>query len=169
LTTFRHGIETQVPQSGTSINQYPFTTRQVDHISTDQTRRAGKDSTCLYAFVHLLISGLRMRSWMLVADMERDVSASTGGQGQRHRTRSRVDAELWSPFFGIEAGVPSSTQPGSCQSANNANIPCSCPPPWDEFVERLHAQSLHPEESHAIRLQAQPRPSSAEEHISVCC
>lgn len=41
------------------------------------------------------------------------------------------------PSFGIEAGIPSTTQPGSCQGAGNVNIPCQCPPAWDEFIERL--------------------------------
>jgi hypothetical protein len=41
------------------------------------------------------------------------------------------------PPFGIEAGIPSGTQQGSCQGANNVNIPCECPPAWDEFIERL--------------------------------
>jgi hypothetical protein len=51
-------------------------------------------------------------------------------------TAQVIDSTLV-PFFGIEAGVPSATQPGSCQGANNVNIPCSCPPAWDQFVERL--------------------------------
>ena len=41
------------------------------------------------------------------------------------------------PYFGIEAGVPSTTQLGSCQGANNINIPCQCPPAWDDFIQRL--------------------------------
>ena len=41
------------------------------------------------------------------------------------------------PSFGVEAGIPSTTQQGSCQGANSVNIPCQCPPVWDEFIERL--------------------------------
>ena len=41
------------------------------------------------------------------------------------------------PPFGLEAGILSTTQPGSCLGANNINIPCQCPPPLDEFTERL--------------------------------
>lgn len=32
------------------------------------------------------------------------------------------------PDFGLTAGVPSKSQPGSCVGANNINIPCTCPP-----------------------------------------
>ena len=41
------------------------------------------------------------------------------------------------PAFGIVPGIPSTSQPGSCQGANGVNIPCPCPPDWDAFVQRL--------------------------------
>jgi hypothetical protein len=41
------------------------------------------------------------------------------------------------PLFGIEANIYSTTQPGSCVGFNNINIPCTCPPPRDEFIDRL--------------------------------
>jgi len=41
------------------------------------------------------------------------------------------------PAFGIQAGVPSASQPGSCQGANDINIPCQCPPSTDAFIQRL--------------------------------
>jgi hypothetical protein len=41
------------------------------------------------------------------------------------------------PAFGIVPGIPSISQPGSCQGANGINIPCPCPPDRDEFIQRL--------------------------------
>jgi hypothetical protein len=47
-----------------------------------------------------------------------------------------IDSSLV-PSFGIDAGILSTTQVGSCEGANNINIPCQCPPARDEFIERL--------------------------------
>lgn len=60
-------------------------------------------------------------------------AASTGGT---------IDPSLV-PDFGITAGIPSTTQAGSCQGANNVNIPCQCPPSKAAFIsvlEKFNAQ-----------------------------
>ncbi|KIW86678.1 uncharacterized protein Z519_12733 [Cladophialophora bantiana CBS 173.52] len=49
---------------------------------------------------------------------------------------SPIDSVLV-PTFGIVRGIPSSSQPGSCQGANGINIPCLCPPDMDAFIQRL--------------------------------
>lgn len=41
------------------------------------------------------------------------------------------------PAFGIVPGIPSVSQLGSCQGANDVNIPCTCPPSIDPFIQRL--------------------------------
>lgn len=41
------------------------------------------------------------------------------------------------PAFGIVPGILSVSQLGSCQGANDINIPCSCPPSIDAFIQRL--------------------------------
>lgn len=41
------------------------------------------------------------------------------------------------PTFGIISGIPSTSQPGSCQGANDVDIPCQCPPNSDAFIQRL--------------------------------
>ncbi|KAL7279514.1 hypothetical protein PYCCODRAFT_1439817 [Trametes coccinea BRFM310] len=42
------------------------------------------------------------------------------------------------PDFGVVAGTdPDGT--GNCKGINNINIPCSCPPPRDEFIASLNA------------------------------
>ena len=47
-----------------------------------------------------------------------------------------IDASFIPPF-GAVSGIPSATQPGSCQGASNINIPCQCPPNKDVFQARL--------------------------------
>ena len=42
------------------------------------------------------------------------------------------------PDFGVTAGVPSTTQPGSCQGLNGVNIKCTCPPPRQQFLAKLN-------------------------------
>ena len=42
------------------------------------------------------------------------------------------------PNFGITPGVDDPLQAGSCLGVDNAAIPCFCPPPRDEFIERLN-------------------------------
>jgi hypothetical protein len=41
------------------------------------------------------------------------------------------------PAFGIDSGIPSVKQLGSCQGANDIDIPCQCPPTLDNFAARL--------------------------------
>jgi hypothetical protein len=41
------------------------------------------------------------------------------------------------PDFGVTSGIPSTTQLGSCQGADDTNIPCQCPPNLDVFITRL--------------------------------
>ena len=47
-----------------------------------------------------------------------------------------IDSSLI-PDFGVTPGIPSASQPGSCEGANGVNIPCLCPPDVTDFVQRL--------------------------------
>ena len=42
------------------------------------------------------------------------------------------------PQFGVTPGIPDPNQAGSCLGFNNAVIPCFCPPPRDQFIDRLN-------------------------------
>ena len=42
------------------------------------------------------------------------------------------------PQFGVTPGIPDPNQAGSCLGFNNAAIPCFCPPPRDQFIDRLN-------------------------------
>ena len=49
-----------------------------------------------------------------------------GGNGNGNATGPISESAI--PDYGLAAGVPSRSQPGSCVGANNINIPCACPP-----------------------------------------
>ena len=49
------------------------------------------------------------------------------------------------PEFGIVRGIPSTSQPGSCQGANGINIPHPCPPDREAFGQRLEQFSAEGE------------------------
>ncbi len=51
-------------------------------------------------------------------------------------TTSTIDPTLV-PAFGLVAGIPSTSQLGSCQGSNDVNIPCSCPQDMGAFIQRL--------------------------------
>lgn len=50
-----------------------------------------------------------------------------GGNGNAANATGPI-SESVIPDYGLAAGVPSKSQPGSCLGANNINIPCTCPP-----------------------------------------
>ncbi|KAK8058075.1 hypothetical protein PG994_008523 [Apiospora phragmitis] len=50
------------------------------------------------------------------------------GSGKGNGNATGVINESVIPDYGLTAGVPSKSQPGSCVGANNINIPCTCPP-----------------------------------------
>ncbi|KAK7935959.1 hypothetical protein PG985_001454 [Apiospora marii] len=51
-----------------------------------------------------------------------------GGNGNGNANATGPISESVIPDYGLAAGVPSKSQPGSCVGANNINIPCTCPP-----------------------------------------
>ncbi|KAK8113465.1 hypothetical protein PG984_013991 [Apiospora sp. TS-2023a] len=66
------------------------------------------------------------------------IPSATAGKGNGNNNNNKGGAvggnvagaisESVIPDFGLTAGVPSKSQPGSCVGANNINIPCTCPP-----------------------------------------
>ncbi|KAK7967885.1 uncharacterized protein PG986_002162 [Apiospora aurea] len=70
------------------------------------------------------------------------VPSATGGQGKGNgngNASTGAISESVLPDYGLAAGVPSKSQPGSCVGANNINIPCTCPPPRAEVAAALTA------------------------------
>ena len=62
---------------------------------------------------------------------------ATVAAAPRAIVRRDVDPALV-PDFGVTPGIPSTTQPGSCQGLNGVNIPCNCPPSREAFLARLN-------------------------------
>ncbi|KAK8112221.1 uncharacterized protein PG998_008678 [Apiospora kogelbergensis] len=54
-------------------------------------------------------------------------NSNKGGNGNAANATGPI-SESVIPDYGLAAGVPSKSQPGSCLGANNINIPCTCPP-----------------------------------------
>ncbi|KAK8034182.1 hypothetical protein PG993_009177 [Apiospora rasikravindrae] len=65
------------------------------------------------------------------------VPSATGGKGSGKGNATGAISESVIPDYGLAAGVPSKSQPGSCVGANNINIPCTCPPPKADVAAAL--------------------------------
>ncbi|KAK8065208.1 hypothetical protein PG997_011955 [Apiospora hydei] len=61
------------------------------------------------------------------------------GKGGNGSNQTGAISESVIPDYGLAAGVPSKSQPGSCVGANGINIPCTCPPPKAEVAAALTA------------------------------